>query len=140
MSGTEAAPGTSIGLPPEGRASLASWGKRIGALIIDWGASMVLASAIVGSAVIRGGGWKMWMPMAVFFVESVLFTAMAGGSFGQIVARVAVVRLDDLGPIGWWRSAARTAMKCLVIPALVIGAERRGLDDLVLGTVVVNRK
>ena len=111
MSGTEAAPGTSIGLPPEGRGSLASWGKRIGALIIDWGASMVLASAIVGPTVIRGGGWKMWMPMAVFFVESVLFTAMAGGSFGQIVARVAVVRLDGLGPIGWWRAAARTAMK-----------------------------
>ncbi|KEY37675.1 hypothetical protein FB33_0906, partial [Cutibacterium acnes] len=50
---------------------------------------MVLASAIFGPAVIRGGGWPMWMPMAVFFVESVLFTAMTGGSFGQIVARVA---------------------------------------------------
>ena len=80
----------------------------------------------------------MWMPMAVFFVESVLFTAMTGGSFGQIVARVAVVRLDDLGPVGWWRAVARTAMKCLVIPAVVIGAERRGLDDLVLGTVAVS--
>ena len=140
MSGTEAAPGVSIGLPAEGRGSLASWFKRIGALIIDWGASMVLASAIFGPVVIRGGGWPMWMPMAVFFVESVLFTAMTGGSFGQIVARVAVVRLDDLGPVGWWRAVARTAMKCLVIPAVVIGAERRGLDDLVLGTVVVNRK
>ncbi|AOG27757.1 RDD family protein [Cutibacterium avidum] len=140
MSGTEAAPGTSIGLPAQGRGSLASWGKRIGALIVDWGASMVLASAIFGPSVIRGGGWQMWMPMAVFFVESVLFTATAGGSFGQIVARVAVVRLDDLGPAGWWRAVVRTAMKCLVIPALVIGAERRGLDDLVLGTVVVNRK
>ena len=127
MSGTEAAPGVSIGLPAEGRGSLASWCKRIGALIIDWGASMVLASAIFGPAVIRGGGWPMWMPMAVFFVESVLFTAMTGG-------------LDDLGPVGWWRAVARTAMKCLVIPAVVIGAERRGLDDLVLGTVVVNRK
>ena len=75
MSGTEAAPGASIGLPAEGRGSLASWGKRIGALIIDWGASMVLASAIFGPVVIRGGGWPMWMPMAVFFVESVLLTA-----------------------------------------------------------------
>ena len=140
MSGTEAAPGVSIGLPAEGRGSLASWGKRIGALIIDWGACMVLARAIFGPAVIRGGGWAMWMPMAVFFVESVLFTAMTGGSFGQVVARVTVVRLGDLGPVGWWCTVARTAMKCLVIPALVIGAERRGLDDLVLGTVVVNRK
>ncbi|AOH46512.1 RDD family protein [Propionibacterium sp. NM47_B9-13] len=140
MSGTEAAPGVSIGLPAAGRGSLASWGKRVGALVIDWGASMVLASAIFGPAVVRGGGWPMWMPMAVFFVESVLFTAVAGGSFGQIVARVVIIRLDGLGPIGWWRAVIRTAMKCLIIPAVVIGAERRGLDDLVLGTVVVNRK
>lgn len=140
MSGTEAAPGVSIGLPAARRGSLASWGKRVGALVIDWGASMVLASAIFGPAVVRGGGWPMWMPMAVFFVESVLFTAVAGGSFGQIVARVVIIRLDGLGPIGWWRAVIRTAMKCLIIPAVVIGAERRGLDDLVLGTVVVNRK
>lgn len=140
MSGTEAAPGVSIGLPAAGRGSLASWGKRVGALVIDWGASMVPASAIFGPAVVRGGGWPMWMPMAVFFVESVLFTAVAGGSFGQIVARVVIIRLDGLGPIGWWRAVIRTAMKCLIIPAVVIGAERRGLDDLVLGTVVVNRK
>ena len=140
MSGTEAAPGVSIGLPAAGRGSLASWGKRVGALVIDWGASMVLASAIFGPAVVRGGGWPMWMPMAVFFVESVLFTAVAGGSFGQIVARVVIIRLDGLGPIGWWRAVIRTVMKCLIIPAVVIGAERRGLDDLVLGTVVVNRK
>ena len=122
MSGTEAAPGVSIGLPAAGRGSLASWGKRVGALVIDWGASMVLASAIFGPAVVRGGGWPMWMPMAVFFVESVLFTAVAGGSFGQIVARVVIIRLDGLGPIGWWRAVIRTAMKCLIIPAVVIGA------------------
>ena len=43
-------------------------------------------------------------------------------------------------PDGWWRSAVRTALKCLVIPAVIIGADRRGLDDLMLGTVVVNRR
>lgn len=137
---SEAAPGTSIGLPASGRGSLAGWGRRVGALVIDWGASMVLASAVFGPGVVRSSGWVVWMPMAFFFVESTILTALVSGSFGQIVARVAVVRLDDLGPIGWWRAAARTAMKCLLIPALVIGAERRGLDDLVLGTVVVNRK
>ena len=144
MSGTEAVPGTSIGLPTEGRGSLASWGKRIGALIIDWGASMVLASTIVGPAVIRGGGWTIigLLLCALGADEQDIIDdyAASGQRLSQIVARLAVVRLDGLGPIGWWRAAARTAMKCLVIPALVIGAERRGLDDLVLGTVVVNRK
>ena len=31
-------------------------------------------------------------------------------------------------------------MKCLVIPALVVGPERRALTDLLLGTVVVSRR
>ncbi|KEY37840.1 hypothetical protein FB33_0721, partial [Cutibacterium acnes] len=87
-----------------------------------------------------GGGGLGGGRGGVFSGAPSLFAAMTGGSFGQIVARVAVVRLDDLSPVGWWRAVARTAMKCLVIPAVVIGAERRGLDDLVLGTVVVNRK
>ena len=46
----------------------------------------------------------------------------------------------DGGPLGWWRPVVRTAMKCLVIPALVVGAERRAITDLLLGTVVVHRK
>ncbi|WP_130864981.1 RDD family protein [Acidipropionibacterium timonense] len=132
-------PGSTLGLPATGRGSLASWNRRIGALVVDWAASMAVAAGIFGPSVLRGGGWVVWMPMAVFFVESTVLTAITGGSFGQLLARIAVVRLDGPAPLGWWRSAARTAMKCLVIPALVIGAERRGLDDLVLGSVVVAR-
>jgi len=46
---------------------------------------------------------------------------------------------EAFGPIGLWRAIARAVMVGLVVPAVVVGAERRGLDDLVLGTVVVNR-
>ncbi|MCI1746722.1 MAG: RDD family protein [Acidipropionibacterium sp.] len=134
--------GTALGLPESGRGSLAPWNRRIAALLADWAASMVVATGLFGAGVMRDPGWRAWMPMAVFFVERSVLTALASASFGQLLARIAVVRLDSSGaiaPIGWWRAAVRAALKCLVIPAVIIGADRRGLDDLMLGSVVVNR-
>lgn len=132
-------PGESIGLPPSGRGSLASWRARIAALLVDWGASMMVAVFAFGVGVLRDGGWRAWMILTVFFVQKSILTALIGGSFGQVLARIRVVRLDGR-PLGWWRAIARTAMVCVVLPAVVIGAERRGLDDLVLGTVVVRHR
>ncbi len=139
MSEQEAYPGQSIGLPESGRGSLATWRARIAALLVDWGTSMVVAVFAFGVGVLRDGGWRAWMVLTVFFLQKAILTALVGGSFGQILARVTIVRLDG-EPLGWWRAIARTAMVCVVLPAVVIGAERRGLDDLVLGTVAVRRR
>lgn len=130
-------PGSTIGLPQTGRGSLASWWARIAALVLDWGASMIVASFLFGAGVLREGGWKAWMILAVFFVQSAVFTALTGSSFGQLLARIGVHRLDRQN-LGWGRALARAGMVSLVLPTVVIGAERRALDDLVLGTVVVN--
>lgn len=132
-------PGASLGLPPSGAGSLAGWGSRVAALILDWGASMGVAVLLFGTGVLTGGGWRAWMILAVFFVESTVLTALAGGSFGKIVARIGVLGTDG-SPIGWGRSTARALAVCLVLPAVVIGAERRSLADLVLGTVVLRRR
>ncbi len=139
--GDEAAtdyPGSSLGLPPRGRGSLASWRARIAALIVDWAASLAVATLLVGTGALRGGGWRGFVPLAVYVVEKAVLTWLASGSFGQLLARVAVVKVEG-GPIGLWRAVARAVMVGVVVPAVVVGAERRGLDDLVLGTVVVNR-
>lgn len=132
-------PGESIGLPESGRGSLASWWARIAALVLDWGTCMIVASFLFGAGVLREGGWKSWMILAVFFVQSAVLTALTGSSFGQLLARIGVHRLDGQR-LGWGRALARAGMICLVLPTVVIGAERRALNDLVLGTVVVNRR
>ena len=132
-------PGSSIGLPRSGRGSLASWRSRVAALIGDWAASMIVALLLFGQGVLTESGWKSFMTLAVYFVQASALTTVAGGSFGQLIARIGVTRLDG-EPLGLWRPTVRTALKCLVIPAIVIGAERRGLNDLLLGTVVVNRR
>lgn len=108
-------------------------------MVGDWAASMVAAVALFGTDVVAGTGWRSFMILAVYFVEASLLTVLAGGSLGQLIVRVGVVRLDR-GPLGWWRPIVRAGLKCLVIPHVVVGAERRPLTDMMLGTVVVNRR
>jgi hypothetical protein len=138
-SSSEAYPGQRLGLPPEGRGSLASWRARVGALIIDWAACMAVAVGFFGSGVLTGGGWRAWMILTVFFVESTVLSWLAGGSFGQLLSRVAVVRLD-MKPLGLPRAVLRAFLVSLALPALVISTDRRGLQDLAAGTVVLNRR
>lgn len=100
---------------------------------------MVIAWAIFGIGALRGNDWRSFTILGVFFVQSSILTALAGGSFGKLITRIGVIRLDGQ-PVGFARAIARQFMVCLVIPALVIGVHRRGLHDLTVGTVVVNRR
>ena len=132
-------PGERVGLPQTGPGSLASWGSRIGALIVDWVICTVVAVLLFGSRVVTGQGWTSWMTLSVFFVETTVLCVVAGGSAGQLICRLAVGRVDRT-QLGLVRSALRAAMVCVVLPAVVIGTDRRGLHDLAAGTVVVNRR
>jgi hypothetical protein len=138
-SASEAYPGQRLGLPREGRGSLASWRARVGALIIDWAACMLVAFGLFGTGVITGGGWRAWMILTIFFVESALLSWLAGGSFGQLLSRIAVVRLEPQ-PLGLARAVLRAFLVSLALPALIISTDRRGLQDLAAGTVVINRR
>jgi uncharacterized RDD family membrane protein YckC len=135
----EVAAGQSLGLPAAGRGSLASWGSRVAALAIDWAACMAIAVGLFGSAVLTGGGWRAWMILATFFVQSTVLSVFAAGSFGQVVLRIAVVRLDRQ-PLGFPRAVLRAALVSLALPPLILATDRRGLQDLAAGTVVVNRR
>jgi uncharacterized RDD family membrane protein YckC len=132
-------PGSGLGLPRVGRGSLASWQARVAALVLDWAACMAVAVGFFGRGVLTGGGWRAWMILTVFFVESSLLGAAAAGSFGQLVCRIAIVRLDRR-PLGVVRAVGRAFLVSLALPPLIIGADRRGLQDLAAGTVVVNRR
>lgn len=132
-------PGERLGLPREGRGSLASWWTRIVALIVDWAVSMAVAVGLFGTDVVNGSGWKAWMILVVFFVQSSVLSVLTGGSLGHSLARIGVYRMDGK-PLGFLRGLVRAALICLAIPALVVDGDRRGLQDLVAGTVVINRR
>ncbi|MCW2810580.1 MAG: hypothetical protein JWP61_1038 [Friedmanniella sp.] len=135
----QAHPGERLGLPADGPGSLASWRSRVTALVLDWGACMAAAVAFFGSGVLTGSGWRSWMILSLFFVQSTVLCALAGGSLGQLICRITVYRLDGQR-MGLPRSVLRAALVSLALPALVVGVDRRGLQDLAAGTVVVARR
>ena len=114
------------------------WGRRIAALFVDWIASILVGLAVLGSAVLTSHGWEAWVPMLVFLLEASLLTTLVGGSFGQLALRVAVVRLDRR-PVNLLVALLRTLLICLVVPPVIYNRDRRGLHDLVAGTVTVRR-
>ena len=132
-------PGARLALPQSGPGSLASWGSRIAALVVDWIICTVVAVVLFGSRVVTGQGWTSWMTLTVFFVETAVLCVLAGGSAGQLICRIAVVRVERR-PLDLGRSVLRAAMVCVVLPALVVATDRRGLHDLAAGTVVVTRR
>lgn len=132
-------PGQGLGLPEHGRGSLASWRSRIIALVLDWAGCMAVAVGFFGTGVLTGGGWRAWMILTVFFVQSTLLSWLACGSFGQLLCRIAVYRLQR-PPLGLVRAVLRAGLVSLALPPLIIGPDRRGLQDLAAGTAVINRR
>lgn len=106
----------------------ASWLRRIAALFIDWAASSAVAYAILGPDGWNGSG-STWLPLVVFWLESSVGVALAGGSFGQLLVRVRVYQLDGR-PLSLFRALQRQLLVCLVIPPLVFREDGRGLHDL----------
>ena len=60
--------GQRLGLPEQGRGSVAGWGRRVAALFVDWIASILVAGAVAGQGVMTSHGWESWVPMLVFLV------------------------------------------------------------------------
>lgn len=131
-------PGQRLGMPEEGSGSVASWIRRIVALFIDWFASRLVAGFLFGEAVWTGNGPEQLTVFGVFVLQATLLTVVVGGSFGQLVLRVAVVRLDGR-PLNVFGALGRSLLICLVIPPLVFNRDNRGLHDLAFNTVVVRR-
>ena len=75
--------------------------------------------------------------LGLFVLESALFTALAGGSFGKLATRLRVVRKDAPGqPVSLLRALVRSVLVALLVPPLLT-FDGRGLHDLAAGTRTV---
>ena len=84
----------------------ASWGRRIGALFVDWLTCLAIAQGLVATGVITSNPNGL-VTLGLFVVESAVFTALVGGSFGKLATRLRVVRQDGAPqPIGLLASTA----------------------------------
>ncbi len=131
-------PGRRFGLPEQGPGAVAGWGRRILALVVDWVMSMLAVAAFIGQDVWEGDGVGQWAPLAVFAVEAWIFTALLGGSAGQLVTRL-VVRRTSGGLLDPARALLRTLLICLVIPPLIFNRDQQGVHDLAVDSIVLRR-
>ncbi|AXT84674.1 hypothetical protein C6I20_05355 [Aeromicrobium sp. A1-2] len=106
-----------------------SLGRRFGALFIDWIIAVLTAAAITGTSYAGSGASGSFVPLAAFFVETTLLVGLLGTTIGKRIFGMRVEGPDGRS-IGLLRAAVRTALLCLVIPAIVMTEDKRGLHEI----------
>jgi uncharacterized RDD family membrane protein YckC len=123
--------GASLGLATDGPGSLAGFGTRVLAFCVD----------AIGSALVAGlftapdlpGNWGLAAFVAITVVSLIAFGQTPG--MRLLGLRLAHPRQGQrLAP---WRAVVRTALLCLLVPALVVDSDGRGLHDRLTDTAVV---
>lgn len=133
--------GRRLGLPPEGPGAVATTGSRVAAFLLD-----ILAGALIGGLVnvVLADPTPEQRALAAngaFALEVILLTALTGQSLGKRVLGIRVLKLSDRdGPPGFLPAAIRTALLMLLLPALIVDRDGRGLHDRAAGTVVVRTR
>jgi uncharacterized RDD family membrane protein YckC len=137
-------PGEALGLPERGPGSLARLGRRLAALLVDW----LLAVGLAGLAVpfgfvqtakfLNSGDWQTTASV-IWFVLGVVAVRLFSFTPGQYACGLLVASADQRAHVGVGRAVVREVMIALVIPALFIDADGRGLQDRLTRTAVVLR-
>jgi uncharacterized RDD family membrane protein YckC len=120
-------PGKGLGLPEHGPMSVASMGRRVLALLVDWLLCTLIAYWLTHS--------QFWT-IAVFAVEDYAGNVLGGVTLGKRLLGIRVIRPDGR-PIGFGWAAVRTLLLLAVIPALLTDRDLRGLHDRAANTVIV---
>jgi len=129
-SGISKYPGERLGLPESGPGSIARAGRRIVAIMVDWGIALLISNLVFGG--------DSWANLAVFAAEQILLVGTLGYSIGHRLVGIHVVRLGG-GPAGPLAAVVRAVLLCLVIPAVIFDPDHRGLHDKAMNTVLIRR-
>jgi uncharacterized RDD family membrane protein YckC len=113
---------------------VASFGRRLGALLIDWALCTLVASLLVAD--LRANPWPQ---LGVLVLEYTFFVGLFGQTPGMAVARIRCVSVADGGAIGLPRALLRAVLLAIVIPAVISDGDGRGLHDRAARSVMVRK-
>lgn len=126
-----------LGLPDAGPGSLASPGRRLWALVVDWLLAYGLAGLGVASGAVKPEALATAV-LVIWLVLGVIAVRLFGFTPGQYLCRLRVIPVDGSGEgVGMVRAVVRSVLLALVVPALFADADGRGLQDRATGTAVV---
>ena len=119
-------------MPESGAGSIASLGRRIGALFIDWALCTFIVLALIRPSRADVEYWTL----LVFAAQDFVLTALTGFTIGKRLLGIRVARLDGkmVGPL--W-GLVRTVVLLTVLPPLLLNSDSRGLHDRASNTAVV---
>lgn len=125
-------------MPEDGPGSLVGMGRRLAALVVDWLlayglAALAMTLGLISQQVLSTAILVIWLVLGVLAVRLFSFTP------GQYVLGLRVASIDQRLHVGIGRAAARGVLIALVIPALFVDADGRGIQDRVTATAVVRR-
>ncbi|MEU4241058.1 RDD family protein [Actinoplanes sp. NPDC026619] len=112
---------------------VASFGRRVLALLIDWAAATLVASFLVDD--LRTDAWPQ---LGVFVLVHVFFVGLFGQTVGMALARIRCVSVVDGGAVGIPRAFVRAVLLALFIPAMISDGDGRGLHDRAARSVMVS--
>ena len=123
--------GASLGLPADGPGSLATFGGRAGAFLVD----------AIGAAFVAGlltapdlpGNWSL----LAFGLLTVGTLVAFGQTPGMRLLGLRLAHPRQEKRLAVWRAVVRTGLLMLLVPALIVDADGRGLHDRLTGTAVV---
>jgi uncharacterized RDD family membrane protein YckC len=124
------------GTPPAFDLSVAepaNFGRRFGALVIDWALCLVIGSFVADPRAVA------WPPVLVLVLVNTVGIGLFGQTPGMALAGVRCVSIRDGGAIGLGRALVRAVLLALLIPAVFLDGDRRGLHDRAAGSVVILR-
>ena len=111
---------------------VASFGRRVLALLLDWAACTLVASFLVDSLTANP-----WPQLIVFVLAHAFFVGNFGRTLGMALARIRCVSSEDGGAIGIPRALLRAVLLALLIPAMISDGDGRGLHDRAAASVMV---
>lgn len=142
--GDQAWRGQLLGCPEAGPGSVAGFGRRVAALLVDWFGSILIVTLISAGrygfgAAPEDGARTQLLTLAVFAGEVALLTWLGGASAGQRVVGLTVRRIDGQR-VPLLSAVARTLLICLVIPPVVYDRDGRGLHDRAAASIVLRAR
>jgi uncharacterized RDD family membrane protein YckC len=122
-------------MPARGPGSIAGFGRRSVAILVDWLVCDVIAAGFMGYR-LGEGGLGSFKPLAIFVLMNVLLVGTLGSTMGHRLLGLRVVRVGgaSTGPLS---VLIRTILLALVIPAVIWDSDTRGFHDKLAGTVLV---
>jgi uncharacterized RDD family membrane protein YckC len=113
-----------------GGAAPASLKRRFGALLIDW----LLCLSAAG---VFGRISDPLVPSLVLIGEYAFFVGLFGQTPGMRLAKIACLSVPDGRPIGLGRALVRGFLLAILVPALLMDRDQRGLHDRLVGSQMV---